>query len=68
MLQLPASVLDYIRTLSVENRSLAYLLVKKDGRLSNWGGKLSVYGFTELQQGEYVGEKVFSGRASSSGK
>ena len=59
MLELPAPLLDYIHTITVENRSLAYLLVKKDGSLSRWGGKLSAYGFTELQQGEYVGKQVF---------
>ena len=59
MLELPTPVLDYIHAITVENRSLAYLLVKKDGRLSKWGGNLSAYGFTELQQGEYVGEQVF---------
>lgn len=59
MFELPAPVLDYIHTITVENRSLAYLLVKKDGCLSKWGGNLLAYGFTELQQGEYVGEQVF---------
>ena len=59
MLELPAPLLDYIHTITVENRSLAYLLVRKDGCLSKWGGNLSAYGFTDLQQGEYVGEQVF---------
>ncbi len=30
----------------------------KDGRLSKWGGKLSLYGFTNLQQGEYVAGQI----------
>lgn len=58
MLNLPSPVIDYILILTVENRSLGYLLVEKDGRLSNWGGKLAAYGITNLQKGEYVGEHV----------
>lgn len=59
MLNLPSPVIDYILILTVENRSLGYLLVEKDGRLSNWGGKLGAYGITNLQKGEYVGEQVY---------
>ena len=59
MLDLPAVVLDYIHTLTVENRSPAYLLVEKDGCLSRWGGKLAAYGVTHLQKGDYVGQQVF---------
>ncbi len=59
MLNLPSPVIDYILILTVENRSLGYLLVEKDGRLSNWGGKLAAYGITNLQKGQYVGEQVY---------
>ncbi len=59
MLDLPLPILDYLHALTVENRSPAYLLVGKDGRLSDWGGKLEAYGITNLQQGEYVEEKLF---------
>lgn len=59
MLDLPIPVRDYINTLIVESRSPAYLLVAKDGRLSNWGGKCSVYGITNLKQGESIAEQVF---------
>ncbi len=52
MLNLPRPVLDYIYSLSVENRSAAYLLIEKDGGLSDWGGELKVYGITNLQKGE----------------
>lgn len=58
MLYLPSPVVDYIHNLTVENRSPAYLFVTKDGRLSRWGGKLSLYGFTNLQQAESVEEQV----------
>lgn len=59
MLQLPDPVLAYIHTLTIENRSPAYLLVENDGRLSSWGGELSAYGVTNLQTGKYLGEQVF---------
>lgn len=58
MLGFPARVLDYIHTLTVKNRSPAYLLVEKDGSLSSWGGKLAKYGVTNLQRGVCVGEQV----------
>lgn len=58
MLELPVPVLDYIYSLTIENRSPAYLLVNKDGCLSSWGGKLSTYGITNLEQGKYVGEQI----------
>lgn len=58
MLNIPSPVLDYIHSITVENRSLAYLLVSRDGCLSNWGGNLTAYGITNLQKGEYVGEQV----------
>lgn len=52
MLYLSDTISNYIHELTIEARSPAYLLVMKDGRLSRWGGKLSLYGFTNLQQGE----------------
>lgn len=58
MLYLPDPVVDYIYKLTVEHYSPAYLLVNKDGRLSDWGGKVSLYGLTNLQQGEYVEQQV----------
>lgn len=59
MLDLPTPVIDYIHTLTIENRSPAYLFVDKNGCLSHWGGKLAAYGVQDLQIGQYVGEKVF---------
>lgn len=58
MLYLPDTVSNYIYELTIEARSPAYLLVMKDGRLSRWGGKLSLYGFTNLQPGEYVARQI----------
>jgi class 3 adenylate cyclase len=59
MFNLPRPILDYIQAVSFENRSPAYLLIEKDGRLSEWGGELEAYGIKNLQKGEYVEEKVF---------
>lgn len=58
MIHIPAPVLHYIYSHTIENRAPAYLLIDKDGCLSDWGGKLSAYGVRNLQKGEYVGEKV----------
>ncbi|MFQ4145192.1 hypothetical protein [Chlorogloeopsis sp. ULAP02] len=59
MQDVPASVNDYLINLMIETRSLAYLLVKKDGCLSSWGGKLSAYGIFNLQKGEDIGQQIF---------
>ncbi len=59
MLDIPTPVVAYTHALMLETRSLAYLLVKKDGCLADWGGKLAAYGFTNLQRGENVGQQVF---------
>jgi hypothetical protein len=59
MLDVPTPVIAYILTMIVETRSLAYLLVKKDGCLSAWGGKLAVYGVNNLKKGENIGQQVF---------
>ncbi|MFN6568162.1 hypothetical protein A6770_05420 [Nostoc minutum NIES-26] len=59
MLDIPPAVINYILNYLIEARSLAYLLVKKDGSLLAWGGKLAEYGITNLRQGGGVGEQVF---------
>ncbi len=59
MLDVPTSVIAYLLTFMLEKRSLAYLLVNKDGCLSTWGGKLAVYGVTNLRSGESVLQQVF---------
>ena len=58
MRDLPPPVLEYLRTLIVDNRSLAYLQIDKRGCLSNWGGNLAAYGMTGLRKGLPVGEQV----------
>jgi hypothetical protein len=59
MLDVPAAVVAYILILMLEQLSLAYLLVSKDGCLLTWGGKLDAYGVTNLQKGTNVGEQIF---------
>ncbi len=58
MLYLPDPVVNFLHTFTIESRSPAYLLVMKDGRLSRWGGNLTLYGLTNLQQGEYVEQQI----------
>ncbi|BAY11728.1 hypothetical protein [Calothrix sp. NIES-2098] len=59
MLDIPTAVIAYLLTFILEERSLAYLLVNKDGCLSAWGGKLAVYGVNNLKKGENIKEQVF---------
>lgn len=58
MRDLPLPVLEHLHTLVVDNRSLAYLQVDKDGCLSNWGGNVEAYGMTGLRKGLPIGEQV----------
>jgi hypothetical protein len=59
MPNVPTAVIHYLLDIVLEKRSLAYLFVKKDGCLSTWGGELSVYGVSNLRQGENIGQQVF---------
>lgn len=59
MADIPYAVITYLLNFIIEERSLAYLLVKKDGCLLAWGGKLAEYGITNLRQGMQVCEQVF---------
>ncbi|WP_392530728.1 hypothetical protein [Nostoc sp. C117] len=59
MLDVPTSVITYLLNFLTAERSLAYLLVKKDGSLLDWGGKLAEYGITNLSKGENIKEQVF---------
>ncbi|MEB3179202.1 MAG: hypothetical protein VKL59_09260 [Nostocaceae cyanobacterium] len=59
MLDIPAPVVAYIINLMLESRSLAYMLISKDGCLADWGGKLTAYGITNLHKGENIGQQVF---------
>ena len=59
MSHLPKPITNYIHQLIIEDRSPAYFLVQ-NGCLSSWGGKLSLYGFDRLQQGESVAISLFN--------
>ncbi|WP_335337718.1 hypothetical protein [Nostoc piscinale] len=59
MADIPNAVILYILNFIIEERSLAYLLVNKDGGLEAWGGKLAEYGITNLSQGIQVCEQIF---------
>ena len=58
MRDLSPPILEYLRTLIVDNRLLAYLQIDKGGCLSNWGGNPAAYGMTGLRKGLPVGEQV----------
>ncbi|MDZ8023469.1 MAG: hypothetical protein RMY36_000310 [Nostoc sp. SerVER01] len=58
MLNIPNSVITYLINFLTVERSLAYLLVDKDGSLLDWGGKLAEYGITNLSKGENIKEQV----------
>ncbi|MBD2439950.1 hypothetical protein [Nostoc sp. FACHB-110] len=59
MADIPDAVILYILNFIIEERSLAYFLVKKDGSLLDWGGKIAAYGITNLHQGMQVCEQFF---------
>lgn len=58
-MDIPFSVSKYLINFMRETRSLAYIFVDKDGCLSSWGGKLTVYGVGKLQQGENASQQIF---------
>ena len=45
--------------MTVKERSLAYLLVGKDGALIDTGGALSTYGLESIRTGERLGKELF---------
>jgi hypothetical protein len=51
MCALPSPVVKYLGKFIVETRSPRYLLVDKQGRIQEWGGPLSTYGFGDLRAG-----------------
>ncbi|BAY74808.1 hypothetical protein NIES25_12240 [Nostoc linckia NIES-25] len=59
MLDVPNTVITYLINFLTAERSLAYLLVNKDGSLLDWGGKLAEYGITNLTKGENIKEQVY---------
>ena len=56
---LPAAIVDYLRSLEVEQRSPAFLHVDRNTTLLDRGGPLQEYGLDELNIGEPVCEKAF---------
>jgi hypothetical protein len=51
--------LRYLGSFMVNERSLAYVLVGKDGALIDMGGALSAYGLENIRRGERLGKKLF---------
>ncbi|MGB6297472.1 MAG: hypothetical protein WBF90_14985 [Rivularia sp. (in: cyanobacteria)] len=58
-MNIPFPVSNYLINFMGESRSLAYLLVDKDGCLHSWGGKLHEYGIANLRQGEDASQQIF---------
>jgi PAS domain S-box-containing protein len=56
---LPSPISDFILKLNIDTRSPAFLLVQKDGRLSEWGGDLASYGIADLRKDQPAGEQIF---------
>jgi signal transduction histidine kinase len=59
MFKLPTVVADYLQTVVVEYRLPAYMLVDKEGRLVDWGGRLELYGISQLCKGDQITERVY---------
>jgi hypothetical protein len=59
MQDVPIAVMVYLLYFLIEERSLAYLLVEKNGKLSTWGGQLSIYGIFNLHKGKDIKEEVY---------
>ncbi|HBD10472.1 MAG TPA: hypothetical protein DCZ69_19660 [Syntrophobacteraceae bacterium] len=58
-MELPLPIAHYLCALIVKSRSLAYLLVSKDGVLIDAGGALSAYGLEGAPTGERLGKELF---------
>ena len=59
MPSLPSPISEFMLKLNMDTRSPAFLLVRNDGRLSEWGGDLAAYGIEGLLKDQAVGEQVF---------
>jgi len=59
MLDLPTPVQQYLQRLIIESRSPAYLLLDGEGHILEWGGNLELYGLSELERGNLVGEHIY---------
>jgi PAS domain S-box-containing protein len=58
MSDLPTPIREFIESLTEDTRSPAYLLVREEDGLSDWGGDLESYGVTGLQKNMSVGEHL----------
>lgn len=58
MAELPFAVREFILELTEDSRSPAYLFVKDEAGLSEWGGDLAPYGINGLQPHMDVGEHI----------
>lgn len=54
----PAPVISFLRGLLLEKRDPAYLVLDREGRLLDSGGKLDLYGLHELKKGESLTEQM----------
>jgi hypothetical protein len=54
----PAPVNSFLRGLLLEKRDPAYLVLDREGRLLDSGGKLHLYGLQELKKGESLTEQM----------
>ncbi|MEL6556522.1 MAG: hypothetical protein AAFQ63_24180, partial [Cyanobacteria bacterium J06621_11] len=54
---LPPAIADYLITLVLRNRALAYIQVTTDGYITGSGGDLGSYGLSNMQLGERISER-----------
>ena len=58
MADLPGPIREFIETLTDDLLAPAYMLVSDDGGLIDWGGALSSYGISGLEENMQVGDHV----------
>jgi C4-dicarboxylate-specific signal transduction histidine kinase len=58
MSELPTPIRDFILTLTDETLSPAYLLLREEGTLLEWGGDLEAYGIKDLKRHMNAGEHI----------
>ena len=54
MSDIAAPILEYIYDLTIKDRSPAFLLLKQDGSIQDWGGKLETYGIHSIKKGDPI--------------
>jgi C4-dicarboxylate-specific signal transduction histidine kinase len=58
MTELPTPIRDFILALTDETLSPAYMLLREEGALLEWGGDLEAYGIKDLKRHMNAGEHV----------